>query len=214
MNFAASKWAIVPVAGALMVGVLALALQWVHNAPGKKKKLPPFNRESMFVTLSRFMDGTAPDMLVENARTIGNVYRLNLPGLARWFVVCDAELAKTILENHHEKPDIYKTFEKINPVESSMFTKRTHGENWDSVRKNMARAFSMTVLTSTMPQFDDKLKRLVHLLEEAARNGQSVDIVTILQHFTFDFITCSMLDMEPAQRRLFTSWNLHSKNIF
>ena len=195
MYEARSLWAVVPVSG-LLVGMLTLAMHLVHKAQGKKQQLPPYNREGMFVTLARFMDGTMPDLILDNARTVGKVFRLSMPELRRWFVVCDPKLAKSILENHPEKPDLYKSFDTLYPGVSSMFSKRTHGENWESARKNLAKAFSLTALTSTLPQFDTKLQRLIAVFEEAAGNKKSVDISAVMLSFTFDFLTCSMFDID------------------
>ena len=179
----------------LLVAMLTLAMHLVHKAK-EKRKLPPYNRESMFVTISRILDGTVPDLILDNARTVGKVFRLSMPELRRWFVVCDPKVAKSILENHPEKPDLYKNLDVFNPGASSLFTKRTHGENWESARKNLAKAFSLTALTSTLPQFDTKVRRLVTIFEDVASTQKSVDIVAVMLNFTFDFLTCSMFDID------------------
>ena len=185
---------VLPVAGGLLA--LALALGLVRRSGDKRRALPPLNREGMLETLARFMDGTVPDMLLENARAVGKVFRLNMPELRRWVVVCDAKLARSILENHPEKPDLYKNFESAIYGVSTMFTKRTHGEGWEVVRKHLAKAFSMTVLSSTLPQFDTKIRRLVSIFEDAAKAGRSVDVVSVMQRFTLDFLTSSMFDLD------------------
>jgi photosystem II stability/assembly factor-like uncharacterized protein len=80
-----------------------------------------------------------------------SVFRLRIPALEHFVVVCDAETARTILmDAHAEKPRMYKPMVQITGGIETIFTKKTYGEGWEHARKSSAHAFTSARIASNM----------------------------------------------------------------
>ena len=102
----------------------------------KNNRLPPINEESMLETIQVFMRGRgAPEFLFSNMKKLGLVYRLRLPEMTPWIVVCDPTLVQTILTTEHEKPSLYKRFNGSNNGSTSIVSFHTSDTAWHQARK-------------------------------------------------------------------------------
>jgi cytochrome P450 len=93
-------------------------------------------------------------------KNYGPVFRFALPQIDPFVTVCDPELAKKILEEESEKPALYKAGEGVTRGVSSIFTKRTYGEDHNKTRKCIAPSFSWTNIRTCIPMLHKKLDLL------------------------------------------------------
>ena len=159
----------------------------------KNNRLPPINEESMLETIQVFMRGKgAPEFLYSNMKKLGLVYRLRLPEMTPWIVVCDPALAQTILTTDNEKPSLYKRFNGSNNGSTSIVSFHTSDTAWHQARKGMAPAFSMANICLSMPMMYAKSDELKAILTEWQLNGTTFDIGPMMTQMTMDFICAGM----------------------
>ena len=154
----------------------------------RNRGLPPINEEGMLETTQVFMKGGgAPEFLFSNMKKLGLVYRLRLPEMFHWIVVCDPTLMQTILTTEHEKPNLYLRFNGATKG-SSIFSAHTSDTAWHNARKGMAPAFSMTNICLSMPMLYAKLDQFKAILTERELDGTTFDIGPMMTKMTMDFI--------------------------
>lgn len=174
--------------GALIASAISVLLM-------RKRRLPPINQESMLETLQIFMKGRgAPEFLYANMKKLGLVYRLRLPEMIPWIVVCDPALAHTILTNEHEKPTLYQRLNGASNGSKSVFSMRTSDPAWHHARKGMTPAFSMTNICSSLPMMYAKIDQLKAILTERESNGTTFDIGPMMTQMTMDFICAGVCE--------------------
>ena len=159
----------------------------------KKNRLPPINEESMLETIRVLMRGRgAPEFLYSNMKKLGLVYRLRLPEMTPWIVVCDPTLVQSILTTEHEKPSLYKRFNGSNNGSTSIVSFHTSDTAWHQARKGMAPAFSMANICLSMPMMYAKTDEFKAILAEWELNGTTFDIGPMMTRMTMDFICAGM----------------------
>ena len=165
------------------------------------RKLPPQCEQGIFETIQIFMTGkTVPQFMLKNMRTLGNVFRLQMPEMVPWISVCDPAFARAILLEEDEKPILYSRFDELTEGLSTMPTSRTHGTNWGRSRKSVAPSFSMTNLCTTLPKMYEKIDELKRIFRQHLKDGSTFDIAEVTTKLTMDFICAGMLptDSYPA----------------
>lgn len=171
---------------------IAFFIYLLQRYKSTSSTLPKLNAESMIFTVGKFMDGLVPDFLLENAKKMGKVFRLNMPDLSYFIVIGDADLARKIYDEEDEKPHIYKNFEAVTAHRSNIFTKHTHGENWEMNRKGVASGYSVLNIAKSLPLLRKKCDELTSILQQFSINDKSFDIAQLMVSFTFDFIGIAM----------------------
>lgn len=104
----------------------------------RRSQLPPVCSLYLGEVLELVFKGQIHHKMHATAQEIGLVYRLFIPFLwQHHFVICDATLARLILEGDTtkkiepgEKLERMKVFDKISMNKSSILSKKTHGEGW------------------------------------------------------------------------------------
>lgn len=158
-------------------------------------KMPPMAEAGYFETISTFMIGkNVPKFVLKNMRESGNVFRLNMPEMVPWVVVSDSALARQILMEEDEKPYLYKRFEGFTANVTTLFSKRTHGDNWGASRKALAPSFSMMNICTTLPKMYEKIEELKNMFLAYEKDGSTFEISTITTRLTMDFI-CAGISM-------------------
>ena len=160
----------------------------------KNRRLPPMNEESMLETIVVFMKGGgAPEFFYSNMKKLGPVYRLRLPEVFPWIVICDTALAKTIFDNEHEKPNLYQRFNGANNGSNTIASAHTSDPAWSMSRKGMSPAFSMAHVCSSLPLMYAKIDVFKAILKERELDGTTFDVAPMMIHMTMDFICAGML---------------------
>ena len=170
--------------------VIATAISMLHM---KNRRLPPMNEESLLETIKIFMKGTgAPEFFYTNMKKLGLVYRLNLPEMSPWIVICDSALAQDILANEHEKPTLYQRFNAANNGSNSIVSSLTSDSAWHVARKGLAPAFSMANICYSLPVMYAKIDQFKAILKERELDGTTFDVGPMITHMTMDFICAGM----------------------
>ena len=154
--------------------------------------LPKINPESMPFTIDMFMKGLIPDFLIEKSRTLGKVFRLNMPQLSYFIVVGDPELARKIFDEEVEKTFHYKVFDLVTGNRSTIFTKKTEGEEWEMNRKGISNSFSVTNLHKSLPLLHKKCDELKGIFCRLSHKGEAFEITDLFLSMTIDFIGIAM----------------------
>ena len=158
------------------------------------RRLPPITKEGTFETVKLFANGKyVPQFYFEKMRELGSVYRLRMPDMVSWVVVCDPAFARTILMEEDEKPKLYKRMNGVTNGISTMFTKKTHGENWAEIRKCLAPSFSMINICTTLPKMFEKIDELKKIFRQHEKNGSTFEVSNITKKLTMDFICAGII---------------------
>ena len=159
----------------------------------KNRRLPPMNEESMLETLQVFMKGTgAPEFFYSNMKKLGLVYRLRLPEMSPWIVICDSALAQDIFINEHEKPKLYQRFNSANNGSNSIASAPTSNSAWHMARKGLAPAFSMANICFSLPVMYAKIDQFKAIMKERELDGTTFDVSPTITYMTMDFICAGM----------------------
>ena len=158
--------------------------------------LPPINPESLLFTASKAFDGTLPDFILLKLKELGKVFRLNMPEMSCFIVIGDANLARQVFEEEIEKPSIYKRFERVTQFKSTIFSKKTVGENWEVSRKGVASSFSTNNLSKSLPELHKKVDDFMCILRQNALQQTTFEINNLTLSLTMDFITSTMFGVD------------------
>ena len=182
--------------GAALVG-LALAVCGIALARLLRRRrlfssLPPMCPLSMRETLREMTArGTPPGWLYRTRHELGtSVFRLRIPALEHFVVVCDAETARTILlDTKAEKPqNFYKPMAQVTGGIGTIFTKKTHGEGWEHARKGSAHAFTSVRISNNMAAAAPHLADLDAVMAEHARGQAPMPVSETMVRLTVDII--------------------------
>jgi len=146
MNFDASS-SIDPLFSAVVLvaflTIYHLIQRW-NNSPRSERNEPPMVSTGMFETMNACSGSKLPWFLLDEAKSCGSVYRLNLPipGTPMVVVTSSANLAREFLNDPlTTRPrQIYGSLDLVTGNTKSLFT--TEGKCWHSRRKGVASAFS------------------------------------------------------------------------
>ena len=180
--------------GSLAIAALIYFLQRILSR--SSKKLPKLNPESLFFTFGKFANGLALDLLMNNTKRMGKVFRLNMPLLEYLVAICDADLARKIYEEEAEKIHLYKNFDGITMHRSTIFTKYTYGENWEMNRKGLASSFSSINLAKSLPLLYKKCDELMTIFDHFSVNGEVFEITELMLSMAIDFIGIAMFGID------------------
>ena len=159
-----------------------------------RRKLPPTAREGTFELVQIFMTGKGvPDFILAKMREVGQVFRLSMPERTHWVTICDPVLARKILLEEDEKPAVYKRFDGFTGRVSTMFSKRTHGEDWHITRKGVASSFSMASISSILPKMHEKIGDMKKMLQQLEKDGTAFSLSQITVNLTMDFISAGKI---------------------
>lgn len=154
-----------------------------------KDKLPPLVNLGIIQTTLVITSGKqAVVFLTEQAKKLGLVYRINIPEMTHWIVVADYQLARRVLLEQDEKPYMMQRFMGLTNGIKTIFTNRTHGDTWNSVRKAVAPSFSVTNISKTLPRVHDKIDELEKILERHVLEKTSFDVPRLMVLLTLDVI--------------------------
>ena len=154
-----------------------------------KNKLPPLVNLGIIQTTLVITSGKqAVVFLTEQAKKLGLVYRINIPEMTHWIVVADYQLARRVLLEQDEKPYMMQRFMGLTNGIKTIFTNRTHGDTWNSVRKAVAPSFSVTNVSKTLPRIHDKIDELEKILERHVLEKTSFDVPRLMVLLTLDVI--------------------------
>ena len=182
----------------IAIGSLAIAalIYFLQRILSRSSKLPKLNPESLFFTFGKFANGLALDLLMNNTKNMGKVFRLNMPLLEYFFAICDADLARKIYEEEPEKIHLYKNFDGITMHRSTIFTKYTYGENWEMNRKGVASSFSSINLAKSLPLLYKKCDELMTLFDHFSVSGEVFEITELMLSMAIDFIGIAMFGID------------------
>ena len=184
LNFLSENFAIFIVT---TIGALLLSSKFVSRP--RRKKLPPLSDTGMIETIRILMEGkNAPNFYLSTMKVKGPVYRLPIPEISRWIVVCDPALARKILIEEVEKPAIYRRFSGLISSSDSIFSASTHSHSWQSARKGLAPSFSMTNICLSLPKMYQKIDDLLHILALYESERKIVDLPELMTQLAMDFI--------------------------
>ena len=175
---------------AISIMMLILTLGVYSLIFADRRKLPPITKESALQLIKIFTSGKgAPEFLLTKMRDVGKVFRLSMPEMTHWVVVCDPALARKILLEEEEKPDIYKRFDGFTGRVSTMFSKKTHGDDWHITRKGASTSFSMKSISSLLPIMYEKIGEMKSMLQRLDKEGTVFSLSEITTHLAMDFIS-------------------------
>ena len=184
---------LLPLSAALAASLAAsayLVVKWRNN------KLPPINKVSLLQTIEVMSSSQAPDFLMEKSKELGTVFRLNMPDIAPWIIVCESSLARKILEEHDEKNWFYKQLSGLGYGRLGIFAKNTYGEGWEWARKGVAASFSMKNLALTLPRLHKKLDDVISLLNQFAADKKEFPCGLVGIDLILDFLMTSMFETD------------------
>lgn len=158
----------------------------------RRAALPPMCPLSMRETLREMTArGTPPAWLYRTRHELGtSIFRLHIPALEHFMVVCDAEAARTILmDTQAEKPQFfYKPMAQVTDGFATIFTKKTYGEGWEHARKGSAHAFTSARISSNMAAAAPHLADLDTVMAEHAHRQEPMPVSETMVRLTIDII--------------------------
>ena len=153
------------------------------------KKLPPLCDNGMMEIMGILSEGKgAPDYYQSVMKKKGLVYRLPLPEMSPWIVVCDPELTRRILNEEEEKPSLYSRYRGLTNGVINVFTAPTHSHFWLSARKGMAPSFSMANICLSLPKMYEKIDDLKIILARHESEKTTIDLPELMTQLAMDFI--------------------------
>ena len=155
----------------------------------RSKKLPPLSDTGIIKLISILSGGKgAPDYYYSTMKKEGLVFRLPMPELSYWVVVCDPALARKILIEEDEKPALYSRYTGSTNYVQTVFTSPTHGHSWPIARKGMAPSFSMANLILSLPKMYEKINELNIILARHESEKTIIDLPELMAQLALDFI--------------------------
>ena len=177
------------VAAVAIITGAALLLSLKFTFLSRSKKLPPLSDTGMIETLEILMDGKrAPDLYLSTMAKKGLIYRLPMPEISPWIVVCDPALVRRILNEEEEKPDLYRRISGVTNGVVNIFSAPTHSHSYLSARKGMAPSFSMANIVLSLPKMYQKIDELKKILKEHESKKTVIDLPELMTQLTMDFI--------------------------
>ena len=171
------------------VTCIALLVLLKFGLKSRSKKLPPLCDAGMFEILGILSEGKgAPDYYQSVMNKFGLVYRLPLPEMSPWIVVCDPELTRRILNEENEKPALYSRYQGSTNGVIGTFSAPTHSHFWKSSRKGMAPSFSMANICLSLPKLYEKIDNLKNVLARHERERTTIDLPELMTQLAMDFI--------------------------
>ena len=187
----------------VLIGLITAAY-FLYRYYQQNRTLPPMIKYSFMDFFNEFLRGQDHRFQLKMTREHGLIYRLPYPSLIPTVAIAisDSALARLILEGDATHPESeksfrYKTLEGITNGVSTMLTKRSHGEGWDSSRKAVAPSFSNINLYRLVPQLQNKLIQLKSVLD-AHIDEQKIfnDLSSWMVRLTIDFLAKTMFDVD------------------
>jgi hypothetical protein len=119
--------------------------------------LPPLTPDSLWTTMRIFSGTQGTEYLFKMSRSLGAIYRINLPSPDIRIVVNDIKFVRLVLDGSEElgwrgaeKPSFIKVIDgPRNP--RTMFTMKTYGTDHQIYRKAVAPSFSNMNLLKILP---------------------------------------------------------------
>jgi cytochrome P450 len=173
---------------AVITGI-TLLLSFKFLLQSRFRKLPPLPKTGMIEMMSILSgDEGAPEYYYSTMKKEGLVYRLPLPELSHWVVVCDPALARKILLEEDEKPALYSRFDGLTNHVPTVFSAPTHSHSWPSARKGMAPSFSMANICLSLPKMYEKIDELKSVLARHESEKTTIDLPELMTQLALDFI--------------------------
>ena len=177
------------VAAVAIITGAALFLSLKFTFRSHSKKLPPLSDTGMIETLEILMDGKgAPDLYLSTMAKKGLIYRLPLPEMYPWIVVCDPALVRRILNEEEEKPALYRRISGATNGVINIFNAPTSSHSYLAARKGMAPSFSMANIVLSLPKMYQKIDGLKKILIRHESEKSTIDLPELMTQLTMDFI--------------------------
>jgi cholesterol 24(S)-hydroxylase len=162
----------------------------------KTRKSPPTTKHNLFEIIPSLTGGNAHIFFLQCKKDNGPVFRFALPQIDPLIVVCDPELAKKILEEEDEKPNLFKSLDGGTIGASSIVTKSTHGSDHHKVRKCLAPSFSAANIFSSLPKLHEKIDLLKKIFLKNEKDNVSFDVSVIFPRLLMDMLCTAMFDVD------------------
>ena len=173
----------------IITAIAALMLSSKFVSRPHHKKLPPLSNSGMIETIRILTRGKCvPDFYLSTMKIKGLVYRLPIPEMSPWIVVCDPALARKILIEEVEKPALYRRFSGLISSSDSIFSASTHSHSWRSARQGMAPSFSVANTCLSLPKMYEKIDDLQNLLAQFESEKTIIDLPELMTQLAMDFI--------------------------
>ena len=190
---------------AVITGI-TLLLSFKYLFRSRFRKLPPMSDTGMIEVIRILSGGKgAPDFYYSTMKKMGLVYRLPLPELSHWVVVCDPALARKILLEEDEKPALYSRYAGLTNHVPTVFSAPTHSHSWPSARKGMAPSFSMANIMLSLPKMYEKIDELKSILARHESEKTIIDLPELMTQLALDFIC--------AGKSWSTEWHIVSVSV-
>ena len=176
------------------IGLGMLGTYWILYRP--RRKLPPINSEGMVTTLLNLGGEDAPLFFESKRKELGPIYRLNTMDLAPWIVVCHPNLAKQLLNEHHEKNYSYKLMRGSSFGIDGLFSKNTFHDGWDWARKHVVNSFSFTNLNLKISSIHQHLQEIHSTLSKFADERTSFDLDIVGVDLTMNILISTMFSID------------------
>lgn len=190
----------------MTIGVLVIMFCYylfdLLNTKQKKLKLPPLVNLPFYDILKVFIRGRFHRFIYICAEELGPVFRIRQFCFRDVYIVCDPKIAHLILEGSNDMPEgekanSIKVIDRLTNGTRSILTRKTHGEEWQKVRKNLSPAFSMTSLLKRLPDIQMKCMEFEAILDEHIKNDEPLcDLSQWMTRLTMDFISTAMFRMD------------------
>jgi cytochrome P450 len=162
----------------------------------KTRRLPPLTKQYILGTLLETMAGRFPQLVAENAREVGPIFRLAFLTWDPISVVCDPMLARQLLEADSNKAHGVRRFKEITFNHPNIISKNTFNDGWDWARKAVSPSFSHTNIHKMVPKLHERMQELVVELDKLCASGQKFDMTEIALKFTFNLVATSMFGVD------------------
>ena len=175
---------------AVVIGtVITLLLSLKFALRSRSSKLPPLAETGMFEMIGILSGGTgAPDYYQATMKKKGLVYRLPLPEMSPWIVVCDPVLARRILVEEEEKPSLYHRYSGLSNGVTNVHTAHTRSHSWQTARKGLAPSFNLTNICASMPKMYEKIDDLKCVLARHESEKTTFDLPELMTELAMDFL--------------------------
>jgi cytochrome P450 len=180
------------------IGIVLLSIYYIFFR--ETRNSPPRTKHNLVQLIRVLTGGNAPDFYLQCMKNHGPVYILPLP--QPFVVVCDPNLAKTILKEENEKTSVYKQIDGLTLGLSTIFSKSTYGSNHHKIRKCLAPSFSSANIISSLPKLHEKIDLLKKIFFQNEKDDASFNVAEIwicfVQPCLMSIITPLMSIMERA----------------
>jgi cytochrome P450/NADPH-cytochrome P450 reductase len=162
----------------------------------KTRRLPPLTKQYIIGTLMEAMAGRLPQLLLENSREVGPVFRMAFLTWNPVIVVSDPVLARQLLETDSNKSRGYRRFRELTFNHPNIVSKDTFNDGWEWARKAVSPSFSNTNLFKTLPKLHQRLNELIQEFDKYCQTEEKFDMNDVMMKFTFNFIATSMFGVD------------------